>query len=260
MIRLIIISLRSIPSRIGRAPWPSARPDAPQENRDETGSGGCLLRSSSTVHPRNSENQRPLTEASHSTIRRLQHGDVEALEEVFLAYGARIHSLCRRMTGNEADAQDLTQDVFLRVHRQAAKFSGRSRFSTWLFRLAVNHVRNFLRAESRRATSPILELREEALPPADGQLPEEVASRREEQALLDQLLQELPDDQRSVVLLRELEGMSYAKIADVLDIPLGTVTSRLVRARERLRTSLRKAHGNEEHADFLAGPLCPKKR
>jgi len=168
-------------------------------------------------------------EVGEDTIRRLQRGDVDAIGEIDNHYGARIFTICRRMLGNDADAEDATQDVFVRLIDKVASYAGRSRFSTWLFRLTVNHTLGLLRARRRRHTSELSELVESDLP-----TPEQAASLAEERALVDRLLLELSPDQRAVVVLREIEGLSYSEIGEALDLPIGTVTSRLLRGRERL--------------------------
>ncbi len=200
-----------------------------------------------------------VTEVCQSIIVRLQQGDIAALEPVFHTYGDRVYSICRRITGREADADDATQEVFLRAWDQIGKFSGRSRFSTWLFRLTVNHTQNYLKAAKRRIARSLSDLPEAAIPSDNGH-PSEVLSRKEECAHLDHMLQKLPLDQRTVLVLRELERMSYAEIGEVLGIPAGTVTSRLVRGRERLKELLLDSRTNKKDTDDFAGVSCPRKR
>lgn len=150
-----------------------------------------------------------------------------------MAHGARVYRLCLRLLGNQADAEDATQEVFLKLPERIGSFSGRARFSTWLYRLTVNHCLHLLERERLR--------RVEALPEADhrhprdeGGTPLEHASRAEAQATIQGWLQRLSSAHRAVIVLREIEGLSYQAIAEVLDIPEGTVMSRLARAREGL--------------------------
>jgi RNA polymerase sigma-70 factor, ECF subfamily len=176
-------------------------------------------------------------EVSAELLARLRCGDAAALTELFHTFGARIYNTCRRIVGSDADAEDATQEVFLRVLTQAAKFDGRSRFSTWLFRLAVNHTINLSRKNRRRAGC---DLDQVELPTDTQPTPLESVLQREERRHLDEALQSLPADQRAILILREIEGLTYAEIGDILDLPPGTVTSRLVRGRERLAEMLRR--------------------
>ena len=200
-----------------------------------------------------------MTEVCQSIIARLQRGDTAALEVVFHTYSERVYSLCLRITGREADADDTTQEVFLRVLDQIGQFSGRSRFSTWLFRLTVNHTQNYLKAAKRRIARSLSDLPETAMPSDNGQS-SDALSRQEERDLLDHMLQKIPLDQRTVLILRELEQMSYAEIGEVLGIPAGTVTSRLVRGRERLKGLLLDSRTSGNGADGFAPVNCPRRR
>jgi RNA polymerase sigma-70 factor (ECF subfamily) len=182
----------------------------------------------------------------------LQRGETAARGQVFDAYSERVFNTCRRITGCDADAEDATQEVFLRVFAQASTFAGQSRFSTWLLRVAVNHTINMCRARKRRLHSTFGTLSDvgdlgdsseptaTGLPPDQQPAPLEAAIHREECQHLDAALQSLPLDQRTIVVLREIDGLTYAEIGKVLDLPPGTVTSRLVRGRQRLAQALRR--------------------
>lgn len=169
-------------------------------------------------------------------LRRLQAGDVRALGACYEAFGARVWRVARALLGSAAEADDATQEVFLRVLEKAPLFDGRSRFSTWIHRLSVNHCKN--RRERERAHRS----RQEALsieePACSGPSPLELAADDDERAHLFALLARLPEEQRAVLVLREVEGLAYREIADALEIPAGTVMSRLARARERLLLEL----------------------
>ncbi len=193
----------------------------------------------------NSSPEAQAADATHGDIApellaRLQRGDPEALGDLFHAFGNRVYNTCRRITGCDSYAEDATQEVFLRVLRQARKFDGRSRFSTWLFRLAVNHTINLCRKNRRHSARSIDDLEDDILLTDEHPLPLESVALREERQLLDEALQNLSTDQRTIIILREIEGMSYAEIGAVLELPPGTVTSRLVRGRERLAEMLRR--------------------
>jgi len=171
-------------------------------------------------------------EVCADALARLRRGDIAALEELYHTYGDRVFRVCQGILGNRQDAEDATQEVFLRGFEQANKFSGRSRFSTWLLRLAANHTLNLLKARARRnrRSQPVAD---DLTCPAPA--PEQRSIASERQGAVADLLQQLPDEQRQVVVLREMEGLSYSDLAEVLGVPVGTVTSRLIRGRERLR-------------------------
>lgn len=177
----------------------------------------------------------------------LRAGDVRALEACYRRFGARVHRLCRAMLGQPSDSEDATQEIFLKVLERAHQFEERARFSTWLHRLALNHCLHRLEKDGRRRTEPLeLELVDEMPTPV------EACERTEARTRVEALLAQIPPEQRAVIALRELEGLAYAEIAEVLHIPVGTVMSRLARARERL--ARRVAIGTGERA---LPPACP---
>jgi len=149
-----------------------------------------------------------------------------ALATCFQTFGKRIYRLARGILGQGADAEDATQEIFLRVREKAEVFDGKGSFSAWLRRLAVNHCLNRL-AERRR--------REGRIEPCDlDRVPTRALPTFETAEALERALSCLPDDQRTVLVLREVEGLTYREISEALSIPAGTVMSRLARARERL--------------------------
>ena len=173
-------------------------------------------------------------EPDSRTLDRLKTGDITALTPIFRYFGPRVHRLSRSLMGNDADAEDATQEIFLRVFDQAHNFDGRARFSTWLYRLAVRHCLNKIKQRRRRTAA---EQREPASrsPQAD---PAVRLIAEDERAMLDALLMTLPPHYRACIVLREIEGCSYARIAELLDVPRGTVMSRLARARKVLQARL----------------------
>lgn len=132
-----------------------------------------------------------MREISDDDLRRLRQGEMGGLEAAYRCYGARIHRVCRKMLGDGADADDALQEVFLRLLDQAPKFAGRSRFSTWLYRLAVNHCLNFLKKRGRKVFPSLAEVPESALPPNPHPSPPEIAAREEQRRIADRLLDEL---------------------------------------------------------------------
>jgi RNA polymerase sigma-70 factor (ECF subfamily) len=165
-------------------------------------------------------------ELDDDTVRRLAGGEAAALARCFAVHGGRVWRVARAMLGQSADADDATQEIFLRAQEKAAGFDGRGSFAGWLRRLAVNHCLN--RLEERRRRDARCDVRE--LDAIATTTTPSCETTEELQRTLDLL----PDEQRAVLVLREIEGLSYREIAEALSIPIGTVMSRLARARERL--------------------------
>lgn len=175
-------------------------------------------------------------------------GDQAAFGALVERYQAMAYSLAYRMTGCAEDAEDLTQEAFLNAWRGLARFQGQSSFSTWLYRLTANACIDFLRREKRRASlSMTLDGEEDddrqTEVPDERWSPERELEKNEARAALDRGLAALSPDHRAVLLLREVQGLSYAEIAQALELEEGTVKSRIARARLALRDLLR-SEGN----------------
>jgi len=182
-------------------------------------------------------------------VQQSQTGDTAAMERLILKYQNRIYNVILKMCGNPDDAAELAQEAFVKVIESIDKFQGKSSFYTWLFRIAVNLTLNHCQRSSRTATRSLDA--EETEPNGETALvlrdclsderavdPAAVAQSREICELAKKCLLQLEEPQRAVVVLRDIEGMDYAQIADVLNIELGTVRSRLSRARSNLREIL----------------------
>lgn len=186
------------------------------------------------------ENVVPLEQAA---VRRCQGGEIDGLEFLYGIYAERVFRTCLRILGDRAAAEDQTHEVFLRLFEQIGRFDGRSSFSTWLYRLAVNHTLNRLRRRNRRS-SKLREFVRPAEAPAR-ELPDRNVLRKEEADRVQVLLSSLSPDHRTILVLREIEGLGYAEIAEVLGVAKGTVMSRLHRARQELkRRWLQELEGN----------------
>ena len=166
---------------------------------------------------------------------RARDGDQDAFEQLVRDNEKRIYTLALRMTGSREDALDLAQDAFFQAWKALPTFQGESSFATWLYRLATNLCLDHLRAQKRRTQSmgPALSLDDEENGPvqvADQQLqPQEAVERSERRRALERGLASLPDHHRQVLIMRELSGLSYQEIAQVLDLDLGTVKSRIAK-------------------------------
>lgn len=172
-------------------------------------------------------------------VERHRCGDAQAFDEVYARFEGMVYNLAFRLSGSPEEAADLTQEVFLRVYRHLGSFGGRSSLKTWIFRIAINHCRDRL-SRWRPLTMPIGEATgdgEVAYPdPARG--PEELAVAADEGRRVAAGLSRLPHAFREAVILRDIEGLSYEEIAEVLGVRIGTVRSRIARGRDQLRALL----------------------
>ncbi|WP_373049395.1 sigma-70 family RNA polymerase sigma factor [Vulgatibacter sp.] len=179
-------------------------------------------------------------EGADVLLARARRGDERAFAALLRLHQDRVYDLLVRMLGDKAEAEDVTQEVFLAFHRALPRFRGESRVSTWLFRIAKNHCLNRIKYLGRRGASRQVPL-EDADDPAAAEGPERpdrTLERRRTDERVQAAIAALPEEQRLVVVLREIEGLSYEEIAEVLEQPEGTVKSRLHRARLALARSL----------------------
>lgn len=174
-------------------------------------------------------------------VERARAGEPGAFEEIFTLHRNQIYSLAYRMTGNPSDAEDLCQDVFLTAFRKIGSFQGRSSFSTWLYRVAINRSKDFLRKKRRGSElqptedHPIESVADDAVARQDqGGEPETAAVASEARRLVQDALSRLPVGLRAPLVLHELEGLQYREVASLLRLPVGTVKSRIFRARAHL--------------------------
>lgn len=168
-------------------------------------------------------------------VARARAGDRDAVESLLRANYDLVRAVCRRLTGNDADAADAAQEAMISVVRGLPKFDGRSRFETWLYRIAVNSSIDELRRRSRRPAVTRDGLDPVESPSAGGAAPDSVVERLD----IDAALCRLPVDYRTAVVLRDVCGLDYAEIASALGIPGGTVRSRIARGRAMLADVLR---------------------
>lgn len=182
-------------------------------------------------------------------VKQCWQGDSAALERLVLKYQDRIYNVILKICADPEDAAELTQETFVKIIEKIDSFRGRSGFYTWAFRIAVNLTLNHYRrnsrigfksldAEQEKYDGNITQALKEFLSDDRSPDPAEVAQNKELCEVAVEALKQLDEAQRAVIVLREMEGMSYIQIADVLDIELGTVRSRLSRARNRLRRIL----------------------
>lgn len=173
-------------------------------------------------------------------LKRFNNGDISASEELVLKYQDRIYNLCRYMLGNTHDAEDAAQDTFIKAYQNLNNFRPEASFYTWLYRIAVNTCLDYKRRpffESLFKKSEGEEFIDE--PPSDRPSPEKLYESKQLGLALRNSLGKLSLKLRTVIILKEIEGLSYDEIADILEVSIGTVKSRISRAREELKKLLK---------------------
>src|SRR5204862_3111816 len=175
-------------------------------------------------------------------VERVRSGDVAAFEPLVEKYRQRVYRLAYNVLRSQEDAWDAAQEALSKAYQALPSFRGQSAFYTWLFRIAMNvaHDKARQRGAQGRAfgTERVTEEEWERTMPDPGEEPDDAAARGEERARITRALEALPEHHRAIIMLSDLEGLSYREIADVLNIPMGTVMSRLHNARKRLRAAL----------------------
>ncbi len=177
-------------------------------------------------------------------VERVQKGDKHAFDLLINKYQHRIVSLVSRYVSDHADALDVAQEAFIKAYRAIGNFRGDSAFYTWMYRIAINTAKNWLVAQKRRPPATDIDAVDAEQYDIDSRLkdrstPENELLRDEIKDMVYDTIAQLPDDLRTAIMLREMEGMSYEDIAITMDCPIGTVRSRIFRAREAIDEKLR---------------------
>jgi RNA polymerase sigma-70 factor, ECF subfamily len=187
-----------------------------------------------------------------SLVRRVQRGDKGAFDALVLKYQHKVVKLVMRYVRNPAEAEDVAQEAFIKAYRALPSFRGESAFYTWLYRIAINTAKNHFAAQGRRTpTRSSGELEdaenfEDASGLRDVATPDAVLLSKQVGEAVNRAIDRLPEDLRTAIVLRELEGMSYDEIATAMNCPVGTVRSRIFRAREAVAAELRPLLGTRE--------------
>ncbi len=168
-------------------------------------------------------------------VEQCRAGDEEACEALVRQYQERVFALISRMTGDPDRVEDIAQEVFLKAFRSLKSFRGGSRFYTWLYRITVNTVLNTMRSQGRRQETSLDALEGFEVQANADMEPAEVTARLELARRVREAIDQLEEPYRVIVYLRELEDLSYEEIAEVVELPVGTVKSRLFRARQHLK-------------------------
>lgn len=175
-------------------------------------------------------------ESDEQLVARAQKGDSRAFDLLVLKYQSRIAALVSRYVADTAEVEDVTQEAFVKAYRALAKFRGDSAFYTWLYRIATNAAKNYLVAKGRRPSSDAdideAELFDSGEILRDLETPESQLFGEELARVVQDALDQLPSELREALTLREFDGLSYEEIAEVMDCPVGTVRSRIFRARD----------------------------
>lgn len=191
----------------------------------------------------------PQTDSDLALVQRVQQGDIRAFDLLVIKYQRRVERLIGRFVRDTDLVQDLAQEAFIRAYRALPQFRGESAFYTWLYRIAVNTAKKQLMVLGRDPViteSALAERREQEdetsapqLEQRDDETPEAVLAGKEVARVVNEAIQALSEDLRQALVLREIEGLSYEEIAQVMNCPVGTVRSRIFRAREAIAQRLR---------------------
>jgi RNA polymerase sigma-70 factor (ECF subfamily) len=184
-------------------------------------------------------------ETDQQLVKRVQKGDTRAFDLLVLKYQHKIFGLIGRYVRDADEVQDVAQEAFIKAYKALPKFRGDSAFYTWLYRIAINTAKNHLVSRSRRPPGSDVEIDDAEYYEGGGALrdigsPENALFGAELKAVVERSISELPDDLRTAVTLREFDGLSYEDIADIMDCPVGTVRSRIFRAREAIDQQVRR--------------------
>jgi RNA polymerase sigma-70 factor (ECF subfamily) len=188
-------------------------------------------------------------EVDQRLVERVQRGDKKAFELLVAKYQRKLHRLLSRFIRDPSEVEDVAQEAFIKAYRALPSFRGESAFYTWLYRIAVNTAKNYLVAAGRRAPTSTPIDSEEAENFEEGHqlrhmnTPEAELMSKQIAATVNQTMEELPDELRVAITLREIEGMSYEDIAAAMSCPIGTVRSRIFRARETIAAQIRPMLG-----------------
>ncbi len=183
-------------------------------------------------------------ETDQQLVARVQKGDSRAFDLLVLKYQHKIFGLISRYVRDADEVQDVAQEAFIKAYKALPRFRGDSAFYTWMYRIAINTAKNHLVSRSRRPPGADIEIEDAEYYESGGALrdienPENALFGQELKAVVDEAIAALPDDLRTAVTLREFDGLSYEDIAEIMDCPVGTVRSRIFRAREAIDLKVR---------------------
>lgn len=181
-------------------------------------------------------------------VKRVQRGDKKAFDILVLKYQHKLMKLISRYVHDQSEVFDVAQEAFIKAYRALPNFRGESAFYTWLYRIAINTAKNYLVAQGRRTPDVDIEIADAEQLAGETELkeyatPDQILARDEVEKTVFETIERLPVDLRTAITLRELEGLSYEEIAEAMSCPVGTVRSRIFRAREAINHELDKLMG-----------------
>lgn len=191
-------------------------------------------------------------EIDQQLVERAQQGDKHAFELLVSKYQRKLGRLLSRFIRDQAEIEDVTQEAFIKAYRALPSFRGESAFYTWLYRIGINTAKNYLVALGRRAPTSTEIISEDAEGYEEGELlrdnntPETELMTKQIAITINEAMDSLPEELRTAITLREIDGMSYEDIADIMNCPIGTVRSRIFRARETIAGRLRPLLGTSK--------------
>lgn len=182
-------------------------------------------------------------ESDQQLVARVQKGDRRAFDLLVIKYQHRILALVNRFVSDFSEAQDVTQEAFVKAYRALPNFRGDSQFYTWMYRIAVNTAKNHLVSRKRRTPTRDIDIEDAEFFTDESSMqdissPDALLQRDQLKKVVFDAIDDLPDELRRAITLRELEGLSYEEIAEVMDCPIGTVRSRIFRAREAIERKM----------------------
>jgi len=193
-------------------------------------------------------------EIDQQLVERVQQGDKRAFDLLVIKYQRRLARLLSRFVRDPAEVEDIAQETFIKAYRALASFRGDSAFYTWLYRIGVNTAKNFLVSQGRKQPVTITGFDAEEAENFEGasqlrevNTPESELMGKQVAQTVNQALEALPEELRTAITLREIEGLSYEEIADIMNCPIGTVRSRIFRAREAVAEKLRPLLGTDKN-------------
>jgi RNA polymerase sigma-70 factor (ECF subfamily) len=177
-------------------------------------------------------------------VKRVQAGDKAAFDILVQKYQHKVVNLINRFVSDQTECYDIAQDAFIKAYRAIGNFRGDSQFYTWLYRIAANTAKNHLASRARKSPTYSVDIEDAEHYEGESRLkeyttPENLLLTDEIERTVFKAIEELPDDLKSAIMLREIEGLSYEEIAEVMDCPIGTVRSRIFRARDAIDRELR---------------------
>jgi len=243
----IVTLHRGKPQRFVEQLIPGA--ELPQETAPEDNLEAAQATTMEVAAPSESSGDRAIDQ---QLVERVQRGDKRAYELLVAKYQRKIHRLLSRLVRDAAEIEDITQEAFIKAYRALPQFRGESAFYTWLYRIAINTAKNHLVAQGRRVPTTTENNAEEAEtfdaaePLRDISTPESLLMSKQVAQTVNSAMLELPEELRTAITLREMEGLSYDEIAELMNCPIGTVRSRIFRAREAIAERLRPLLGTSK--------------